>query len=527
MSNRYNAKLIRSSPTGAAYLRLVDHSAEKAYKIGVSVKEDRPPSRNYVPVAADVIDLAAVLHVLDRAIPRDEGDKVEIEVDIPLRRPSALRHSREELQMALRQYSHDQWSFTFSRGSWEDPRPERSLIGERSEAIDQAPQHQLFERKDPLEVALFSGGLDSLAGFVHRVRKHPETDFLLIGSGSNLEVIGLQKRLVHALRRRVGRSRPTFQLQQTRIHPDYPGSSPPLGSFNTAPRLRGFVFALVGASQAAMYRQDRLHIYENGVGAINLPFGGGVRKRDHATAVHPKSLRKTGDSLSAVLRKDFEVLNPFLFKTKSEMCESIADLGWASLLASHTISCDSKPRESYRKQVRHCGTCSSCLLRRLSFIASGLRDQTDYACLQPGYDFDKGDRAHWRGMHSQARELDECLRGERPWTALASSFSGLEDTRLYVHARERNSAVSSEADGAVDIEDKLSRLYHRHVEDWNQFGDQIRPVPLHLDRHELSPTPNPITYHDRRSGKRDRHATSWSRAKESPQPTGHDPERSR
>jgi len=527
MTAHYSAKLIRSSNARGAYLRIVEHSTGKICKLGVSLKEERTSFRNYSPVAADLIDLAAVLHVLDRAIPRGEQSKVHVEVDIPLRKPSAFGRSREELQTALRQYSHDRWSFTFSEGSWKGPRPERALIGEGPGAIGQDPQHQLFERKGPLEVALFSGGLDSLAGFVHRVRKHPETDFLLVGSGSNLEVIGLQKRLVHALRRQVGRSHPTFRLQQTRIHPDYPGNSPPFGSFNTAPRLRGLVFTLIGAGQAVTHEQNRLYLYENGIGAINLPFGGGVRKSDHATAVHPKSLRKASDFLSEVLRKDFEVLNPFLFKTKSEMCESIADLGWASRLASQTISCDSKPRESHRKQVRHCGTCSSCLLRRLSLKASSLRDQTDYACLQPGYDFAEGDRAHWRGMHSQARELDECLRGERPWTGLASSFSGLEDARLYGHARERNSAVSSEADGAVDIEDKLSRLYHRHVEDWNQFGDQIRPVPLHLDRHELSPTPNPITYHDRRSGKRDRHATSWSRAKESPQPTGHDPERSR
>ena len=527
MSNRYSAKLIRSSPTSAAYLRLVDHSAKKTYKIGVSVKEDRPPSRNYLPVAADGIDLAAVLHVLDRAIPRDEGAKVEVEVDIPLRRPSAFKDSREELQMALRQYSHDQWSFTFSRGSWEGLRPERSLIGERSEATGQDLQHQLFERKGPLEVALFSGGLDSLAGFVHRVRKHPETDFLLVGSGSSLEVIGLQKRLVHALRRRVGCSRPTFQLQQTRIHPYYPGSSPPLGSFNTAPRLRGFVFALIGASQAAMRGRDRLHIHENGVGAINLPFGGGVRKRDHATAVHPKTLRKTGDFLSAVLGKDFEVSNPFLFKTKSEMCESIADLSWASRLASKTISCDYKPRESYRKRVRHCGTCSSCLLRRLSFMASGLRDQTDYACLQPGYEFAKDDRSHWRGMRSQTRELGECLRGVRPWPALANSFPSLEDVRLYAPAQGRSSTIDGLADEKAKTEENLADLYRRHVEDWNRFGDQIRPRPLLPERHERNPNPTQRPYHERLGEKRNRHATSRSRAEEGPQPTGHDPERSR
>jgi len=523
MTTRYSAKLMRSSPSEGAYLRIVEHSTDKICKLGVSLKEDRPPLRSYSPVAADLIDLAAVLHVLDRAIPRGEQSKVHVEVDIPLRNPSAFRRSLEELQMALRQYSHDRWSFTFSRGSGEDPRPERALIGESPEAIGQNLQPQLFRRKGSLEVALFSGGLDSFAGFIHRVRKRPETDFLLVGSGSNREVIGLQKRLARALRREVGRSRPAFRLQQTRIHPDYPGDSPPFGAFNTAPRLRGLVFTLIGAGQAVMYEQDQLHVYENGIGAINLPFGGGVRKSDHATAVHPKSLRKASGFLSVVLGEDFEVSNPFLFKTKSQMCESIADLSWASRLASQTISCDSKPRESYRKQVRHCGTCSSCLLRRLSFKASSLRDQTDYACLQPGYEFAKDDRSHWRGMRFQARQLSECLRGVKPWPALASSFSGLEDARLYASAQGYGSGTDGLADETLDSEKKLAALYHRYAEDWNRFGDQIRPRPLLPERHERNPNPTQSPYHERLGEKRNRHATSRSRAEEGPQPTGHDP----
>jgi len=523
MAARYSAKLIRSSPTGGAYLRIVEHSTDKICKLGVSLKEDRPPLRSYSSVAADLIDLAAVLHVLDRAVPRGEQSKVHVEVDIPLRNPSAFRRSREELQTALRQYSHDRWSFTFSKSSGEDPRPERALIGESPEAIGRNLQPQLFRGKGPLEVALFSGGLDSFAGLIHRMRQRPETDFLLVGSGSNREVIGLQKRLNRALRREVGRSRPAFRLQQTRIHPDYPGDSPPFGSFNTAPRLRGLVFTLIGAGQAVMYEQDRLHVYENGIGAINLPFGGGVRKSDHATAVHPKSLRKAGNFLSAVLGEDFEVSNPFLFKTKSQMCESIADLSWASRLASQTISCDSKPRESYRKQVRHCGTCSSCLLRRLSFMASSLRDQTDYAFLQPGYEFAKDDRSHWRGMRSQAREFGQCLRGVRPWPALANSFPNLEDVRLYAPAQGRSSAIDGLADEKDKTEENLADLYRRHVEDWNRFGDQIRPRPLLPERHERSPNPTQRPYHERLGEKRNRHATSRSRAEEGPQPTGHDP----
>jgi len=524
MATYYSAKLIRSSSTRGAYLRIVEHSTKKIRKVGVTVKEDRLPLRKYSPIAADLIDLAAVLYVLDRAIPRTKQDKVHVEVDMSLRRPSIFRHSLEELQNAILQYSHDQWSFTFASGKLNGPRPEKALVGECSEAIGSEFQNQLIEREGRLEIALFSGGLDSFSGLIHHMRRCPETDFLLVGSGSNREVIGLQRDLVADLRRHVGRPKPSFRLQQTRIHPDYSGDSPPFGSLNTAPRLRGLVFTLVGAAQAEMLDQNRLHVYENGVGAINLPFGGGVRKSDHATAVHPKSLWKVSSFLSAVLEREFDIYNPFLFRTKSEMCESIADLGWASRLASETVSCDSKPRKDYGKRVRHCGTCSSCLLRRLSFAGAGLRDQTNYALLQPGYEFTKEDRTHWRGMRSQARKLRECLRKERAWPALVNSFTSLEDVRLHGHVQGHDLAAGDLTKSTAKIKERLTDLYQRYVKDWNQFGDQIRPAPLLPDRSERSPNPNQRTYHERRSGRRYRYATSRSRTEKGPQPTRLDAE---
>jgi hypothetical protein len=61
--------------------------------------------------------------------------------------------------------------------------------------------------------------------------------------------------------------------------------------------------------------------------------------------------------------------NPFLWKTKADVVELLAEIGCADLIPE-TISC-ARVREA-TKQGRHCGTCSQCVDRRFGILASGL-----------------------------------------------------------------------------------------------------------------------------------------------------------
>src|SRR5256885_13829390 len=88
-------------------------------------------------------------------------------------------------------------------------------------------------------------------------------------------------------------------------------------SKNRSQRSRGFVFTMLGAVCARVQGESTLYVYENGIGAINLPFNRSTVARDHAVSVHPLSLQRLGNLLSMALGTRFTVVNPFLLSTKA------------------------------------------------------------------------------------------------------------------------------------------------------------------------------------------------------------------
>src|SRR5207237_8561662 len=63
--------------------------------------------------------------------------------------------------------------------------------------------------------------------------------------------------------------------------------------------------------------------------------------------------------------------------TKVEICTELRDSGLGSLCAT-TVSCDSFPlrlASTSPETERHCGTCTSCLLRRQAIFASHLQKE--------------------------------------------------------------------------------------------------------------------------------------------------------
>jgi hypothetical protein len=75
-------------------------------------------------------------------------------------------------------------------------------------------------------------------------------------------------------------------------------------------------------------------------------------------------------------------VNPFADATKGEMFSEVKDLigaEAASEYLSSTTSCSHTGAKSFGISRRvQCGVCFGCLLRKASFIASGITDRTEY-----------------------------------------------------------------------------------------------------------------------------------------------------
>ena len=173
---------------------------------------------------------------------------------------------------------------------------------------------------------------------------------------------------------------------------------------------------LVGSAYAYLEGQNQLFLFENGSGALNLPYRSSEVGVDHARSVHPISLSFVSNIVTRVLGRPFKIHNPFIEWTKAEMCNvinemSVSDIAWT------TWSCD-RARGALFVQ---CGRCSSCLLRRQSFIASDTEDRTRYLIhVETGTKHDNLLReSHLLHMTYQARTLRQIFQRDDAWDVLS------------------------------------------------------------------------------------------------------------
>lgn len=391
-------------------------------KSRVQMKDKRNPQKNCFEVdlddeellfsgetvsslVADILDLALAVYTADRLSVREGDDKCSIDITLPVRNPHWLERPEilESLHETLHWYTEDNWQFHFTS---------RKGIGRLAEQQIAFPFE--FNPDKATEVALFSGGLDSLAGFCTRFMQQPHVQYILLGTGGNSQKFELQLKVFSKMNAWL---KPNAQLIQVPIGINNSADLPK----SAVQRTRGFVFTLIGAMCASVAGTSSLYIYENGIGAINLPFRTSEVGLDHSRAVHPLSLVKMGKLTSLLLDTNFEFKNPFLFWTKAQMCEVFREEDWSGLIFE-TVSCDSMHRVVPSPQ---CGYCSSCLLRRQAIEAVGIVDRTGYVLENRDAKNKVADSLHLRAMLDQVETFRRLLTTEHPWRSFIWEFTDL------------------------------------------------------------------------------------------------------
>lgn len=411
---------------------------------------------------SDLVDVALAVYITDRLCKRGairearylHGWARQLHVTIPLRNPEFWMdpaiHSR--LLRVLSYFTEDVWEFDFV------PRP-RVPRG--------AYQQSLFpeDLDGSIRVALFSGGLDSLAGLCSEIEAKRADTYVLFAGSTNFYHQGTQKYLASEVSHKA----------HARILPcvvpyRFSGRGPRAGNRDEASqRSRGFVHTALGAATAAMAGTDSLAIYENGVGAINLPYSGAQVGTHLTRAANPVGLSYMSEFLTAVLGSQFRVELPFLDRTKGEICCHLRNLGVEHLVAK-TTSCD----RFLRRAQHQCGVCTSCILRRQSLHAAGLES------FDPGSTYfhdiyaDVADALErklfgFRMMVAQVDKLRTAVKSSSPWESLLLEFPQLFEVARQV---ERDRCFSGSA------AEMLVGLYSRYCAEWDAF-------PPRPPRHRL------------------------------------------
>ena len=195
------------------------------------------------------------------------------------------------------------------------------------------------------------------------------------------------------------------------------------------------------------------------------------------------------DFISTVVGHRFEIRNPYLFRTKGQMCESLRGSQLQDLIGL-TGSCDGFPLFRWANKD-HCGHCTSCLLRQQALHEAGLeaaepakRYQHDLMALLPVATDSRERRRQqqrvwpWQAMDHQVALLRPALDMPEPWPALS---------RAYPQLFEIAEVLESIGEPALLVQSRLVNLYRSYCEEWATFlaASTIPRVVLHEQRGGL------------------------------------------
>lgn len=400
------------------------------------------PERDLLRVASAVLDLDRLS--LRRPLNTKETKRElhwrrGLNATIAVENPSRWNAVADELHALLSFLTDDAWSLSFEQAA---PSPEQQLLF-------------VPEFDADAEIALFSGGLDSSVGMRARhlqtggsfiavsavgteVRRRAQSAALKSVSDLGVNVSAMS--VVHQLRSEMKRSRRSLEPTQ---------------------RTRGLFFLSIGAAVASRLGRDRFHVYETGIGCLNVPTSAAQIASQGTRAMHPLTLGRFNELAERVLDRPPQVLAPFFFLTKGELCSLVGDDLYA--LAKKCSSCDEgdghKP-----DPMQHCGLCTSCMFRRISIAATGGADPTKYR--------DTLSRKHNRyevsAFEYHAGNLSRI-----------ATFEDLTDL-------DPNVRFALDAPTGAQIDHGLARS--RVVEMYRRYGDQIRNF-LAAERPEIRPRP--------------------------------------
>lgn len=235
---------------------------------------------------------------------------------------------------------------------------------------------------------------------------------------------------------------------------------------NSSARARGFAFLLLGAVTALVEGQPVLHVYENGIGALNLPFRASEVGLAHSRAVHPLSVVRMERLVSEWIGETFRIENPFFLMTKAETVKKIASSHLRELIWQ-TRSCDSVRREP-GKSIQ-CGCCSSCLLRRAALAALGVEDETPYLVteyLQNSVVLQSKDGDFLRAMLTQVETFKTMVNDPDPWRVIVKQYSDLNDVADW---------TTPVTVGSPDSRTQLTNLLQRYTKEWQSVWESLSP----------------------------------------------------
>lgn len=316
-------------------------------------------ARDTSSVAFDFLVFAMSVYNADRAVSRakysEDGWKRNIHLNVPVVNVAAMERGIELFRSAVDFLTGDVWDFEFVRAAPYNFAPPRIPFEEL----------QNYDR-----VSLFSGGLDSLIGFIDGcAQSHAGKKVLLI---SHAELGKEGKDQTRILRRCEHNGLFSGQYDRAFISAGLKLNRGTTLETEATFRARSILFFAAGIYCArAISPNMPLIIPENGTISLNIPLDKGRRSACSTRTTHPVFLRRLQTALNAIgIQNTLE--NPYQLKSKKDMvddcCRDVERKRALVILCPESCSCAKRSHKRYwvRRNVLHCGVCLPCLYRRVS-----------------------------------------------------------------------------------------------------------------------------------------------------------------
>ncbi len=312
----------------------------------------------------DLLEIAAYVYASDRMISR--GTPVQLEYEnwsrdltfhVPVRDVEFWKGQEvnAKLTALLRFMTGDKsYKFIFSKKKHE--------VGQVS--VFDHPEIKISGHEEHV-VALFSGGLDSLAGALSVLHGTNKKLILVSHRSSNTRITQLQDTISKAIKR-------DFP-DRVQYYPFYCSLTGERAVEETQ-RSRSFLYTTIAYAIARAFGIDRLTVFENGVTSLNFSKRQDLMNGRASRTTHPRTIQLLGEMFSAIEGPAFAIDHPFVDMTKTDVMNVIKEAGKLNYI-NQTITC-TRTFQTFENesQATHCGCCSQCVDRRLAAFGSGLQD---------------------------------------------------------------------------------------------------------------------------------------------------------
>ncbi|MFF2374535.1 hypothetical protein ACFVUW_09145 [Streptomyces xiamenensis] len=314
--------------------------------------------------AEDLFRVARAAFLADKYVRRpDVPDRWtrHIRLSVPVVEHERWRSTvvHDGLTALLQTLTGDHWAVDF-----------RPLAGPRAEEALVFPDDARAS-----EVALFSGGLDSLSWAATRSGADDPRPLLLV-MFREIGLLRLQRR-VYAAVERLAKERPVMLLAMSQT----PKGDGTRRRLETSSRTRGLLYAAGAIRAAGAHGVATVHLPENGQLALNPPLTAARSAACSTRSVHPRTLRGLNGLVAAVAdsASTVTVVNPWGALTKGEVCRAGLAAGLAPSELEATLSCGKPPtRRNGGPPLANCGVCFPCLVRRSGLLRANGTDGTPY-----------------------------------------------------------------------------------------------------------------------------------------------------